>query len=163
MEKIDGVLDKEHKELVERLEEASGKGTEAGRVFVDVLGIFRYHLEKENETIVPLLVFLKDRLDEKNQINTAELDEARHRFDDKYCEMIQEHRIMGNLLKKAETALITEEDERSSELIRELMHHVELEEELLYPAAKASGYILKVDETRAGPIPRDSLGAESTD
>ncbi len=133
------ILDEEHEELIETLGEVARKKTEAGKLFSEVLVIFSYHLDKENETVAPLLAYLKARLGDYRDKDKDALNLARTKFEDSYPEMMQEHEKMAKLIRRAQDSLKENPDKLASDLAEHLLHHVELEEELLYPAAFASG------------------------
>ncbi|QRF76466.1 Hemerythrin HHE cation binding domain protein [Thermoplasmatales archaeon] len=139
------MLDEEHEELIEALGEVAREKTEVGRLFSEVLGIFRTHLNRENETIIPLLGYLKDRLGGYDADGKEALNIARMKFEDSYPEMIQEHEDMAKLIRSAQELLKNTPDRLASDLAGHLLHHVELEEELLYPAAFASGDLVEYE------------------
>lgn len=139
------MLDEEHEELIETLGEVAREKTEVGRLFSEVLGIFRTHLNRENETIIPLLGYLKDRLGRYDAGAKEALTIARVKFEDSYSEMIREHEDMAKLIRSAQDLLKSTPDKLASDLAEHLLHHVELEEELLYPAAFASGDLVEYE------------------
>lgn len=55
MSDSESVMKNEHGELLELLEGISGKGGRTGEIFSEILGLFRQHLEREEETVIPLL------------------------------------------------------------------------------------------------------------
>ncbi|MHB1708625.1 MAG: hemerythrin domain-containing protein [Thermoplasmataceae archaeon] len=137
------ILDREHKEILEELETVSSENTEAGRVFGEILHIFSRHLDTENETIVPLLNFLGDRLCGDISVDLDKLNVSNRKFNSNYDEMIREHESISVLIGKAKKTLKTEPDKHAMDLADELIHHVELEEALLYPAAFAAGDLVE--------------------
>ncbi len=139
------ILDEEHEELVEMLGEVARKKTEVGRLFSEVLRIFRTHLNRENETIVPLLTYLQERLGERMDKERECLKSAMAEFEKSYPEMIQEHEEMAKLIRLAQKDLENNPDKLASELANQLLHHVELEEGFLYPAAFASGDLVEYE------------------
>ncbi len=139
MADVKNILDEEHEELKEMLVEAAHKNTEAGRIFSEVFRIFRHHLDKENETVVPLLAYLKDRLGDFMVKDKEALNLARAKFVETYPEMMREHEEMAKLIRSSQDLLKNNTDRFSADLAEHILHHVELEEELLYPAAFASG------------------------
>jgi len=60
--------------------------------------------------------------------------------------MIREHRIVQDLIHKAQDELREKPNKQSSNISEVLLHHIELEEEFLYPAAKAAGELVKIKE-----------------
>lgn len=139
------ILDEEHEELLEMLGEIARQKTEAGRLFSEVLRIFKYHLGRENETIAPLLAYLKGRLGGYKGKEKESLNHARTMFEDSYPAMMQEHEEMAKSIRLAQAFLKDNPDRLASDLAERLLHHVELEEELLYPAAFASGDLVEYE------------------
>ncbi len=74
------ILDEEHEELIEMLGEVASEQTEVGRLFSEVFRIFRHHLDKENQTVAPLLAYLKERLGDYRAKDKEGLDIARAKF-----------------------------------------------------------------------------------
>lgn len=141
-------LDKEHEEILEQLEEASNKRNDASKAFREILIRFRRHLEEENESIVPLLLYLKERAYRSDVEVDGIFEGAAEKFDKNFEIMIREHRLVQNLLREAEEMLEKSPDERSLKVLRELDHHIELEEEFLYPAGMAAIEIIRLRPKR---------------
>ncbi len=139
------ILDEEHEELIGMLVEVAGKHTEVGRLFSEVLRIFRYHLDKENETVLPLLSYLKERLGNHNGNNKEALKLAWIEFKNDYPEMMHEHQEMGKLLERASNFMRINSDKAAMDLAEHLLNHVDFEEEILYPAAFASGKLIELE------------------
>lgn len=104
------ILDGEHEELLEMLEEVSSNKTGTGNIFSGVLRIFMNHLKKESETVVPLLGYLKDRLDGVDRGKRIYLSQAGSRFQESYPVMMQEHAEMSNLIRMAQDSVKTKPD-----------------------------------------------------
>lgn len=139
------ILDEEHEELIEMLGEVASEQTEVGRLFSEVFRIFRHHLDKENQTVAPLLAYLKERLGDYRAKDKEGLDIARAKFKNIYPEMMREHEEMAKLIGMAQNSLKDKPDKLASELADHLLDHVDLEEELLYPAAFASGDLIEFE------------------
>ena len=144
------ILDGEHEELLEMLEEVSSNKAGTGDIFSGVLRIFRNHLKKESETVIPLLGYLKDRLDGVDRGKKIDLSRAGSRFKESYPVMMQEHAEMSNLIRMAQDSVKTKPDKLASKLASDLLHHVTLEEEFLYPAAFASADLVGSENRDSG-------------
>ena len=59
--------------------------------------------------------------------------------------MLEEHRQISLKLKLAIGELKLNPDEKALHLAHELIHHVEIEEQILYPAAFAAGDLLRFE------------------
>ncbi len=136
--------------LLEELDEVSRKAGKVGQLYSDVLGLFRPHLAEENETIVPLLKYNRDRLEEFENKDVEPLKLASARFENHFDRMIEEHREISRKLNQILDELKSNPDEDAKHLAHELIHHVELEEEILYPAAFAAGDLLEFERELLG-------------
>lgn len=150
MTEKDNILDTEHEELLEGLGEVARRKDEVGRIFDEVLRLFRSHMDKENQTIVPLLGYLRERLGDFNNQELKSLRKAAADFETGYPGMLEEHLEISRLIKMAMDEIGEKPDKMPLHLSHELLHHVSLEEELLYPAAFASGDLLDFEREELG-------------
>ena len=150
MTETHSILDHEHEMLLEELDEASRATGRVGQLYSEVLGLFRPHLAEENETIVPLLKYNRNRLEEFENKDVENLKVASTRFENHFDRMIEEHREISRKLNQILEELKSNPDENAKHLAHELIHHVELEEEILYPAAFAAGDLLEFERELLG-------------
>ena len=61
MKDKESFLDREHTEILETLQAASFTEGSTKRIFSEMLSIFSYHLDREEETVMPLLHYLSDQ------------------------------------------------------------------------------------------------------
>ncbi len=144
MENKESFLDREHSELLESLQELSSSGGCNSRIFSDILKTFSYHLDREEETVVPLLGYLKCRIDRSCKPDVGKLRSAWDDFTKLHDTMLEEHREIKELLSEVKNQ--PETSLKEQRLIRTLEHHVEIEEEILYPASMAAGVLTTVDK-----------------
>lgn len=144
------ILDHEHEMLLEELDEVSRRSGRIGQIYSEVLTLFRAHLAEENETIVPLLRYNKERLEEFENKDVENLKLASARFENHFDRMVGEHREISRKLNHVLDELKSSPDEGAKQLAQELIHHVELEEEILYPAAFAAGDLLEFERELLG-------------
>ncbi len=138
------LLEKEHSSLMERLSYLSQRPDHFGRLFENVLKIFSYHHGREIETMVPLLEYMWHR-NEYRLHDLFKLQKAWKEFQDEYESMISEHGQMKRLIGEIEDYPALEEDD-VSRLVHELKRVIELEEEILYPAALVVGDLIQCRE-----------------
>ena len=150
MTETHSILDHEHEMLLEELDEVSRKEGRVGQLYSEVLGLFRPHLEEENVTIVPLLKYNRDRLEEFENRDIELLKLASARFENHFDRMVAEHREISRRLNLILDELKSNPDEGAEQLAQELIHHVELEEEILYPAAFAAGDLIEFERELLG-------------
>ena len=140
------ILDKEHDELLEQLEDASRENNGLSKLFKEMHTKFLVHLDKENDTILPLLSYVKEVADGRvigeNQLYRT----AGQKFIGDYDKMISEHRIMQDLIGKVTEQLKVHPNVQMSNLARALLEHIEIEEEFLYPAAKMAAKNIKLEQ-----------------
>lgn len=144
------IMDREHEELLKKLERFSQLNGLPGEVFTEVAVLFRTHMREENQTILPLLGYLRSRLEEFEVKDITSLKTAASRFENHYDQMLEEHREISRLLKMAMDTLMNSGEEEPMHLVRELLHHVQLEEEILYPAAFAAGDLVEFERELLG-------------
>ena len=144
------LIENEHLELLESIRYASKEATEAGNLYSQILSLFEKHMDKERKTVFPLLGYLSDRLLSKSMIDKSKLIEARDAFENEYEHMLEEHLAISSLLQKVIENGIRRKATDSVELAEKLLHHVELEEEMLYPAAFASGDLIEWERELLG-------------
>ena len=150
MTETHNILDHEHEMLLEELNEVSRIRGEVGQIYSEVLSLFRSHLAEENETIVPLLKYYKNRLEEHGNKDVENLKLASERFENQFDKMVQEHREISKKLNQILEELNSNPNEAALHLADELTHHVELEEEILYPAALAAGAFIEFEGENFG-------------
>lgn len=132
------MLDVEHEEILDQLRQATLEKNRSAKKFEEILSNFKNHLEKENYTIVPLLNYNKGRTESKYQLAEVAYLDAAKRFDDSYESMVEEHRLIQRLIREVQSLLQIEGNKKLSNTCNKLLHHIDLEEEFLYPAAKAA-------------------------
>ncbi|AKA49518.1 hypothetical protein IX51_10905 [uncultured archaeon] len=135
-------LDREHTYLLEEMQALTGRSDRFGRLFENVLTIFSYHLDREEETVIPLIDYLSRREGSKRLLDVLNIQRAWDGFRQEYDNMLNEHAQMNKLIAEIDDEY-SHEDKNISQLIGELKHHIEIEEVILYPAALAVGELLE--------------------
>lgn len=143
-------IEGEHKDLLLTLKKASIQGGRAGDEFAKVFEIFRGHMEKEANSVLPLISYLSDRLLSKSLIDKAKLIAARDSFEYEYDDFLNEHSQMVALLKEIVSISGNEHRKDNSGLALRMMGHLQLEESVIYPAAFASGDLLEWERELLG-------------
>ncbi len=134
-------LDREHAELLEKIQGFSTCDGELGKNFKEAMGKFGSHLEKEEVTVIPLLKYLGSRIRPDQVSRTFKPYSARDGFRAEYQTMLGEHRQIEKILDRI-SKLEGTVNQKAQELVMELKHHIEVEEEVLYPAASAAGDLM---------------------
>ena len=143
-------METEHRELLREIEDASANRDRTGILFSKVFEIFREHLNTETRTVFPLVSYLSERLEVKTMIDKSKLIVARDLFEDEYEHMLQEHSRMNSLLSEVQELGKGKRNEKARTLAERLISHVRLEEEILYPAAFASGDLISWERELLG-------------
>lgn len=136
-------LDKEHTHLLEEIQELSMSDGATGESFKSLMSTFSAHLDREEETVMPLLEYLRNWASGNVQMEIDSVPTASRDFQKEYGTMIAEHKeisAMLNSIERSDSVRVR----GVSDLIGELRHHVEIEEEILYPAALAAGELFKL-------------------
>lgn len=136
-------LDEEHEELVRELESVSWRENPLGQAFSDILRSFKSHMERENSSVVPLLKYLRDRANGIAGGENSQFVDASVNFRENYKEMLEEHKSMVNAIYRVKRELASFLSDKISSLTDELIHHIAMEEEVLYPAALAASDLIR--------------------
>lgn len=118
------------------------KGMKNG-AFPKLLALFRAHLDKENQTVAPLLGYLLNRQEGHEQVDAAALKMANSKLGALYKELMDEHAEIKELLGKVNEVQMDDQRVAADSLVRELLHHIRLEEEIIYPAALAARELIE--------------------
>jgi hemerythrin superfamily protein len=140
------ILDREHDEIIEQLEDASTGDNGTSRLFREMRSKFLTHLEKENETIIPLLSYVKETANGAGIGKNSIYITAGEKFNRESDTMVSEHRTMQNLVGNVMEQLKIHPDGKLSKLARILLEHIEFEEEFLYPSAKMAARTIKLEQ-----------------
>lgn len=127
-------LDREHTEILESLQHAAMSGGGLGILFSEILSVFSYHLDREEETVLPLLNYLPGRTSRAARVDLVPIHLRASEFCTEIDSMLKEHQKLSELSSSAST-FSGSGNENVSCLIKKLKHHMLLEEEILYPAA----------------------------
>jgi iron-sulfur cluster repair protein YtfE (RIC family) len=136
-------LNEEHTHLRDVLERAVREEGALGEAAKAVMEVLKYHFEKEEQLALPPLGMLALSGDG----STGDVDEMidlTGRFSEELPRMLEEHVIIAERLE-----VLSLEAERSGNaeytaFARDLMHHAQLEEEIMYPASLLVGAYLRL-------------------
>lgn len=142
MKDKESFLDREHTEILETLQAASFTEGSTKRIFSEMLSIFSYHLDREEETVMPLLHYLSERVTQNHGLDYALLRLQAHELKTEFDSMLSEHQKLSDLASLA-GKLIRSDSGEKIELLGRLKHHMLIEEEILYPAAKGAVELLE--------------------
>lgn len=144
MDHEDDILKEEHSRLVISMNGISQDPGKTGKAFSEVLKIFRYHLDREEGTVIPLLSYLKERMCKGGRTVDDSLVTAADNLSVELESMLEEHRQIEDLLGRIMDLPKEKQTEMALEIVAELRHHVALEEQMLYPAAMAATELIKL-------------------
>ena len=134
MTQRESFLNEEHTELLNEISEMSAATGETGKLFSQLLNIFSGHLDREEETVLPLLRYLHDSVEGPAEASDG-LFKAGKDFRVEYETMENEHKAMDKIMNVIESSGAAG---KVMELIWHIRHHVTLESEIIYPAAMAA-------------------------
>lgn len=150
MDKKPQVLEKEHARFNSMILELSEYETNCSKFFMELFKIVKRHYIKEEAVLLPLLAYMDSRLKSGVEVDPAPLEESYLQFLQNYEALIDDHNNMRKMLDEAMNQTYRVEVQT---LIGEILHHIQMEEEIVYPAAVAAGEILHRDY----PIPRKAF------
>lgn len=135
-------LDREHADLISKLETASARSDRLGRIFSDVLKIFEYHLNREDEMVIPLIESISARANRRVILDTFAVQKRWEEFKREYETLLNEHSQVLKLLEEVEDLHPVEGDQLSY-VVLSMKRHIEFEESLIYPAAMVVGDLIE--------------------
>lgn len=136
---VPGSLKREHEELLADLTRASREGGRLGMVADAALSIVVPHMQREEEFALPPLALLRDLA---GGVVTEEMEPVLlliDRFRRWLPEMIDDHRNIARALNDLETAALDDRKPEFARVVPRVILHMEMEEEVLYPAALLAG------------------------
>jgi iron-sulfur cluster repair protein YtfE (RIC family) len=131
MTQHESFLNEEHTELLAEISEVAATPGKTGKLFSELLNIFSGHLDREEQTVLPLLGYLYDSVERPIDVSDS-LFKAGKDFRTEYATMVNEHKAIDDIMKTTES---DGAPEKVMELICDIRHHVMLESEVIYPAA----------------------------
>lgn len=139
-------MKEEHTRLLVDLQTMSVGRTSLNAVFEEILRVFEYHLDREEETTLPLLAFLEQRstFGSFQKMNPEILKSAWDLFKNEVKTMLTEHRDILRLIEKAEELPGFSQNAYARDVSEAIRNHIRLEEKILYPAAMAAGELLEL-------------------
>ena len=138
-------MEKEHKEIHEKLESiVSSTGNTAG-VAKEVQSVMQPHFEEEDRLSIPvlgvLLPYVNGTLTEEAKDQAIQLSQQ---FKQKYPTMLEEHKQIVTALSKLESTAISENRQDVLSFISQLRNHGMNEEQVTYPATIVIGELLEL-------------------
>lgn len=145
--KVPNALIHGHQNLIEEMERViaiGGRIAEKAKILKNVMIV---HFKKEEDYALPPLGLLLSLTEGSWQVNAEEAIKMADNLQSRLEEMTQDHLKIVNILN--ELKLIVEEEKNivAKYFIKDLMLHIELEDEVLYPTTILVGnYLKKISE-----------------
>lgn len=139
MLKTPKLLDDEHEELMGTLRKIGDRKNSTGKAVKELLRILEPHFEKEERVAMPLLGALPLLTSESRIENLKEIAGFREPLLQEYQSMFREHKSLTPLIERALSEARKERINDAVEVLEMLVHHVRIEEDILYPAALVAG------------------------
>ncbi|AFD00877.1 Hemerythrin HHE cation binding domain protein [Methanocella conradii HZ254] len=142
--RIPGVLKTEHEELYTGLNRAARVGGDVGDAAVLAFKSFQPHAKKEEELAFPPLDLLPSLAEKGVTTEVAGMIKVCDRLKRELHALLREHDAMRKALEEMNEAAMREQKPDYAALAKKLMHHIMLEEHVLYPAAILVGEHIKL-------------------
>lgn len=141
--KMPKVLEYGHQQLFEEIKEIIAIGGKIGETANSLNENMRPHFKKEEEYALPPLGFLLAISEGRWELDKNEAIKMSDKLEEKLSEMTAEHHEIEKYLH--ELKKIAEEEENAATLlfVKNLTLHIELEDQVLYPATILVGKYLK--------------------
>lgn len=138
-------LEKEHKEIHEKLESLVSSTGNTAAVAKEVQSVLQPHFEEEEKLSITVLgafqPYVNGTLTEVAKDQAIQLSQQ---FKQKYPTMLEEHKQIVSALSKLESTAISENRQDALSLISELRNHAMNEEQVTYPATIVIGELLEL-------------------
>jgi iron-sulfur cluster repair protein YtfE (RIC family) len=141
--RIPGSLKTEHEELYEELNRAARIGGNVGAAAMLAFKVFQPHIRKEEETAFPPLDLLQPLAEKDVTTEHAGAIKLCERLKNGLPGFLKEHDEMRKALQEMNDAAMREQKPEYAALAKRIMHHMLLEEQILYPAAILAGEYIK--------------------
>lgn len=125
---------------IKKLIEAGGKVGEKAKILNNSMAP---HFEKEERYALPPLGLLLILSEGGWEIDTAEAIKMTDTLQSKLAEMTNEHKQLSKLLQDLKVAADEENNTLAKKFVKDLVLHVDLEDQVLYPATLLVGNYLK--------------------
>lgn len=146
------VLVSEHTRIIADIRALmSGRDT-LSAAFEELMLMFEYHTVREEESFIPLLGLVTD-LTDPDKARIGKLEQSRHTWNIFKMEMdtmLSEHRDIFNLLDRIQEIPSYRQFAMARDLVASIRSHMIMEEQLLYPAARAAGRLLEIANANGG-------------
>jgi len=142
--RIPGSLKTEHEELYEELNRAARITGKVGAAAMLAFKAFQPHIRKEEKIAFPPLDLLFSLAEKKVTTELTGVIKLCDELKDGLPEFLSEHDEIRVALERMNDAAMREQKPAYASLAKRLMHHMLLEEQILYPAAILAGKYIKL-------------------
>ena len=148
---IPAPIEREHRELHERLEAATRAGGNTADAAKRLAGLLHPHLAKEEQYALPPLGMLRAFADGEVVADAEEVLALTEKFRAEYPRMLEEHDAIAAALADLLVAARAEGRTETAAFAQELLRHAEYEEQILYPTTVLIGEYVKLMVARDSP------------
>jgi hemerythrin-like domain-containing protein len=142
--RIPGSLKIEHEELYEELNRAARTTGKVGDAAMLAFKPFQSHIRKEEEIAFPPLDVLQSLAEKDVTTALTGIIKLSDKLKDELQGFIYEHDQMRKALQQMNDEAMKEQKYEYADLAKMLMRHMQLEEQILYPAAILAGEYIKL-------------------
>lgn len=133
--RIPGSLKDEHEELYEELNRAARIGGDVGDAALLALKGFEPHMRKENRIALPPLDLLNSVAEKEVTTELTGAIKLSDELKNGLPGFLREHDVIRDALQRMNDAAMREQKPAYASLAKRIMHHMMVEEQILYPAA----------------------------
>lgn len=141
--KVPTAIEHGHEQLFEELKEVIAIGGEIGEKANSLNENMAPHFKKEEEYALPPLGLLLALSEGRWELDKNEAIRMADKLEEKLAEMTAEHREIEKYLHELKKAAEESNNEQALLFVKNLTLHVELEDQVLYPATILVGNYLK--------------------
>ncbi len=142
--RIPGSLKTEHEELYGELNRAARIGGNVGAAATLAFRAFQPHVRKEEEIAFPPLGLLPSLAGKDVTTELTGAIKLCERLKSELREFLKEHEEIRRALQEMDDVATREQKPEYAALAKRVLHHLEIEEQILYPAAIMAGEYIKL-------------------
>lgn len=141
--KIPKAIQHGHESLCSELEDVIEQGGKVGEKAKSLKDTMEFHFKKEEEYALPPLGLLMALSEGSWEINAKEAIKMADSLQADWCEMAKEHSDIAKVMHELKQIAEEEDNSIAKHFVKSLTLHMELEDQVLYPATILIGNYLK--------------------
>ncbi len=141
--KVPKAIQNGHEQLSDELKAIIAQGGKVGEKAKELSDSMKIHFEKEEKYALPPLGLLLALSEGNWEINANEAIMMADTLQSRLFEMTQDHKMISKFLEELKKIAEEENNSQAQNFVRNLILHIDLEDQVLYPATLLIGNYLR--------------------